>query len=572
MLSHLIIRNFAIIDHLEIPFNPGFTVLTGETGAGKSIIIDALNLLLGGRASNEVIRTDEPEAVVEGIFEPEGPARDRVAQTLETRGIPFDDQLIIRRIVSRSGRNKVFINGSLTTVSNLAEATRDLVDISGQHEHYSLVRVDGHIDLLDAFADCANERQAMVEVFGEVRRLRRELKELRQDDRDRLHRIDFLRYQLQEIDKAELEAGEQDPLDAEVEKLKYAERIADSVRLASLNLHDADGAAVERIGEALGAIRNVSSHDKALVEFEERLAEANTFVTELARDIQHYGMDLQSDPARLDELIERQETIKKLCRKHGATVEDIIANAADMRAELHRLENAAEHGEELERQLDKARQKAWTVAHHLSQTRREAASRLESAIETELHQLNMKGARFRVAFQPPELPSDQAPERGDEHAPRLERLGFDTVEFLLSPNPGEALHPLADIASGGELSRIMLAIKSVLVGRDTISTYVFDEIDTGIGGETADIVGSKIQATADNHQVLCITHLASIASRSDHHYLVEKGQVDGRTRSTIRPLESDERIEAIARMLGGQRATDKTREAARDLLGNAAPR
>ncbi len=564
MLSHLVIRNFAIIDHLEIPFRKGFTVLTGETGAGKSIIVDALNLLLGGRASTDVIRTDEEQAVVEGVFEPTDGAAQRVAELLDARGIDFDGQLIIRRILSRNGRNKVFINGSLTTVSNLAEISRDLVDISGQHEHYSLVRVEEHIDLVDTFAGLDDERRKMAQVFGEVRRLRRRLKKLREDDRDRLHRIDFLRYQLEEIDAAELEAEEEEKLDAEVERLKYAERIGDAVRSASNHLHDSEAAAVDRLGHALAAVESVAAHDEALEELATRLDEANVLVSDIARDLQDYSADLQSDPTRLDELIARQETIKKLCRKHGATVEDILDTAAEMRRELHELENAEELGGELEKKLQKAREDAWTVARSLSEKRRDAARRLGASIEAELADLNMKDARFEVSFSPEELPGQSAPPAGE--GPTLEHHGFDTVEFLLAPNVGEKLHPLAKIASGGELSRVMLAIKTVLVDGDAVSTYVFDEIDTGIGGATADIVGAKIEATAHSHQVLCITHLASIASRSDHHYLVEKFQQDGRTHSTIRPLDGEERIEALARMLGGHRATEKTREAARELL------
>ncbi len=564
MLSHLIIRNFAIIDHLEIPFHRGYTVLTGETGAGKSIIVDALNLLLGGRASTEVIRTDEEKAIVEGVFEPREGAARQVEELLDARGIEFDGQLVIRRIVSRSGRNKVFINGSLTTATNLAEVSRDLVDISGQHEHYSLVRVEGHIDLVDAFASHDGALGQMAEVYGEVHRLRRRLKKLREDDRDRLHRIDFLRYQLEEIDKAELERGEEKELDAEVERLKYAERIGDALRSASNDLHDAAGAAVERIGNALGSVNSVAAHDERLEQLAQRIDEANVLVSDIALDLHDYSAGLQSDPNRLDKLIERQETIKKLRRKHGATIADILDTADELRRELHELENAEELGEELEQELKKARQKAWVVARELSRKRRKAANRLQETIETELNELNMKDARFQVSFDPPELPGERAPRLGE--GPSMDRLGFDKVEFLLAPNVGEKLHPLAKIASGGELSRVMLAIKTVLVDRDAVSTYIFDEIDTGIGGATADIVGAKIEATADSHQVLCITHLASIASRADHHYLVEKLQSEGRTHSTIRPLDDDERVEALAQMLGGHRATEKTREAARDLL------
>ena len=565
MLTHLIIRNFAIIDHLEIPFRAGFTALTGETGAGKSIIIDALNLLLGGRASTEVIRTDEDAAVVEGVFEPHGETAAHLRALLDARGIDYDDQLIVRRIVSRNGRNKVFINGSLTTVTNLAEITRGLVDISGQHEHYSLVRVDEHINLVDAFADGDDHLHKMNQAYREVRRLQRELDELRADDRDRLHRIDFLRYQLAEIDQAALEEGEEERLDEEIPRLQFAEKISDALHTAGREIHDADGAAVDRLGEAVGALRAAAIHDENLDDFAQRLREANQLVSDIARDIQHYSADVVSDPHRLDELIERQEVIRKLCRKHGSSIDEILETSQQMRDELHRLENVDEATDELRQALAKARQEAWEVARALSKGRRKAARDLEELIETQLHELNMAGARFRVAFHPQQLPGPQCTDE-ESVGIKLHARGFDEVEFLLAPNVGEHPLPLANIASGGELSRIMLAIKTALVGRDTISTYVFDEVDTGIGGATADVVGAKIEATASSHQVLCITHLASIASRSDHHYQVEKHQVDGRTRSTIRPLNPDERVEAIARMLGGTRVNDKTRDAARELL------
>ena len=564
MLSHLVIRNFAIIDHLEIPFHSGFTALTGETGAGKSIIIDALNLLLGGRASTEVIRTDEEEAVVEGIFEPKGAAAEHVSEQLDARGIDFDGQLIIRRIVSREGRNKVFINGSLTTVSNLGEVTRGLVDISGQHEHYSLVRVEEHIVLLDAFAELGAELQKMDEAYREVRRLRRQLQDLRDDDRDRLHRIDFLRYQLGEIMDAELEPGEEEEIDTEVERLKHAEKITDAIHTAANHVHDAHDSAVERLGNARASLTHVSAHDEQLADLEERLKQANLLVSDIARDIQDYGADFESDPARLDKLIERLEVIKELRRKYGADIAEVLNSAAEMRQELDRLENAEEHGEQLEQKLQQARVQGWKIARRLSKTRRQAARQLEAKIEAELNALNMAGARFRIAFEPETLPGASTPPKSQ--APLLHKRGLDSVEFLLAPNVGEKLCPLASIASGGELSRIMLAIKSVVVARDTIATYIFDEIDAGIGGATADVVGAKIEATAASHQVICITHLASIASRSDHHYQVEKLERDGRTHSTIVPLDEDQRIDAIARMLGGTRATDKTRDAARELL------
>ncbi len=560
MLSHLIIRNFAIIEALEIPLHRGFTVLTGETGAGKSIIIDALNLLLGGRATTEVIRTDEEEAVVEGIFEPRGRAAARLQKTLQERGIEYEGQLVVRRIVSRSGRNKVFLNGSLATVSALGELTRDLVDISGQHEHYSLVRVEKQIELLDGFAEVDGDLEKMAKVYEAVRALEEELESLKADDRQRLHRVDFLGYQLGEIDAAELVVGEEEEHEADLERAKHAEKIDRSLSGAVRELYEADGAAVERVGEALGMLQKVAAIDPALEEACRRLEEAQIVVEEVARDLQEQRAEVDTDPGRLDELIERLEVIKKLRRKHGSTIEEILENAEEMRRELNLLENAEEHTAQLQEKLAEARRGAWEVACGLSEKRRAAAEELQEKVEAELADLNMARARFVIDF------GDERPKKGAPEASRLTRRGVDQVEFLLAANVGEEPRGLARIASGGELSRIMLAIKSVLVDGDATATYIFDEVDTGIGGTTAELIGEKLRTTAANHQVLCITHLASIASQSDHHYLVEKQLVGDRTQSTIRPLTPEERVEALAEMLSGTRVTQSTRDAARELL------
>ena len=564
MLSHLVIRNFAIIEHLEIPFYDGYTVLTGETGAGKSIIIDALNLLLGGRASVDVIRSDEDEAVVEAIFAPRSSHVAQINERLDQEGIEGADEVVVRRIVSRSGRNKVFINGSLSTVSTLDEITDGLVDISGQHEHYSLFDVSQHVTMLDAFAAVDGLVEKMHQSYERVRELGRQLDSLRQDVQQRLNRIDFLRFQLTEIDEAELEEGEDDALDAELDRLKHAEKIGEATRRASYLCYEADTAAAEQIAEACSLLIKVSQWDTQLEEMADQLEEARIAVEEVARELSVHGRDVEADPARLDQVVERVDLIKRLRRKHGAAdVAALLAKAEDMRRELDELENAEERGDTLEAELQEARAHALQIAHQLSEKRREASTLMQNRIENELDDLNMKNTRFALSFEPAELPeADRLEEAEVELGPR----GFDRVECLLAPNAGEELRPLTKIASGGELSRIMLAFKSVLVERDEVETYVFDEVDTGIGGETADVVGAKIRKTADGHQVLCITHLPQIASRSDHHYLVEKLIGDGRTRSRIRPLDADERVEELARMLGGTRVTSKTREAARELL------
>ncbi len=572
MLSHLIIRNFAIIKHLEIPFQRGFTVLTGETGAGKSIIIDALNLLLGGRAMTEVVRTDEKQAVVEGIFEPSAAKLSILNARLEEQGMgTFEDQLVVRRIVARSGRNKVFVNGSLTTVAMLAELMKGLVDISGQHEHYSLLDPDGHVDILDAFADLEGRRLEMTVAYGEVARIRREIASIRKNVRERLNRIDYLHFQLEEIDAAKLQAGEEEGLEEELGRLRHAEKRQDAGQRALRLVYEQDSSAIQQLSEAVGVLMRVSHHDPSLGVLSERLEEVHMLAEDISRDLRSHMLDVEVDPGRLDLLIERQMALSHLKRKHGATVEEILEGAREMREELNALENAEERGQHLAGELERAERAAYKIARTLSVARRKAAARMERGIESELEDLNMARTRFVVCFEPGVLPAANAlgaPGAEEEDTrPRLTERGFDQVEFLLSPNLGEAPKPLSKIASGGELSRIMLVMKSVLAERDSVETYIFDEVDTGIGGSTADMVGLKIESTARAHQVLCITHLAQIASRSDQHYLVEKQLVDGRTQSIIRPLPEGERIEEVARMLGGTRVTTTTLEAAREMVG-----
>ncbi|MEC9441485.1 MAG: DNA repair protein RecN [Myxococcota bacterium] len=584
MLSHLVIRNFAIIEHLEIPFNRGFTVLTGETGAGKSIIIDALNLLLGGRAMTEVIRTDEDEAVVEGIFEPKQAILDAINTKLEDRGIQtIDHQIMVRRIVSRSGRNKVFINGSLTTVTALGELTAGLVDISGQHEHYSLLDPEGHVDILDSFAELEDLRERVATSFAKVASIRRELSDIRKNVRQRASRIDYLGFQLAEIDAASLVVGEEEDLARELDLLRHAEKLQDAGRKALYLSYEADASSAQQLSESVALLSRVGPFDDAMQEFADRMEEAQIIVEEIARDLRSHIMGIDSDPLRLDVCIERGEVLKKLKRKHGESIAEILDTAEQMRTELERLRNADERGQHLEDDLREAELETFKLSRRLSRARREAARLLEQVLESELSDLNMARTRFVVSFSPAELPEEDALGHNLDNADLLDVLeveenegtsdrlqlgvkGFDQVEFLISPNVGESPKPLAKIASGGELSRVMLVMKSALLDRDTVSTYVFDEVDTGIGGSTADMVGLKIEKTASEHQVLCITHLPQIASRCTHHYLVEKSLVNGRTQSTIRPLEMDEQVAEIARMLGGARVTSTTMEAAREMI------
>ena len=570
MLSHLIIKNFAIIDHLEIPFQSGLTVLTGETGAGKSIVINALNLLLGGRASTDVIRTGEDQAVVEGIFEPSKPTLDALNKALEDIGIEgCERQFVVRRIVSRNGRNKVFANGSLITSKVLARLTSNLVDISGQHEHYSLMDAEGHIDILDDFAAVEALRASMRQEWAKVSGLRAELRRVRESARDRATRIDFLRFQLDEIDAINLSPHEDGALEEELSRLRHAEKIQHAAQsVLALCDDDAHSASVQ-ISTSCGHLNSVAPYDQALGAMAERLHEVEILLDDVLRDIARHVGHADVDPARLDEVIARVDAIKHLQRKHGSSIPEILECAERMRQELHQLEHAEEHCQGLLDALKSAEHDALGVAHALSMARREQSRAMETRIEQELSDLNMARTRFVVDVAPDIIPKSIARADVASREALLSKLGphgFDAVEFLIAPNLGESPKPLSKIASGGELSRVMLVMKSALVERDPVDTYVFDEVDTGIGGSTADMVGLKIQEAARHHQVFCITHLPQIASRCDHHYLVEKRTEEGRTHSTIVPLSDTERVHEVARMLSGTRVTDKTLDAAREMV------
>lgn len=549
MLSHLLIKNFAVIDHLEIPFEQGLTVLTGETGAGKSIIINALNLLLAGRANTDVVRTGFQHAEVEGIFELNTSEIDTI---LEAHGIaPSSGQLVIKRVVSRNGRNKIFINGNASTLAILGKITHGLVDISGQHEHVSLMHPDRHLNILDAYAGLEKLRSQMKDQFSKLQLIKKELSDFEENVRTRLNRIDYIKFQLEEIDRAELIPGERKKLEEDLGLLKNASKIDGSISNIIDVLYEDERSAYLRISSAMTELAQLTTWTENAEEIKSSIEGVRLTIEEGVRNLTTIRENLEVDPNRIDGVIERLELLKHLERKHGGNIEHILSYASAMHEELQQLENAESRTQELELALKNATSKSEIIAKKLSENRKKSAKKLQKAVESELDDLNMSGTQFVLDF-----------EKTD-----LQYRGYDRATFLVSPNKGEAPKSIAKIASGGELSRIMLALKTVHSARDTVATYIFDEVDSGIGGSTADRVGDKLAKTAENHQVLCITHLAQIASRATHQYVVEKIELEGRTASTIRPLNSEERIEEIARMLGGERVTNKTREAAKELLG-----
>lgn len=558
MLVELGIKDFAIIERINLGFGPGLNIFTGETGAGKSIIIDALSLVLGDRASADLIREGRDEAVVEAMFDVSDVAG--VEGVLAGAGIEHSENLVIRRVVQRAGRNRIYINGSLATLVTLSEIGRFLLDIYGQSEHQSLTRPDEHAEILDAYAGLKILRGEMARAWREYAAARGELDALREKLSDAAERRDFLEFQLRELNDAELRAGEEAELEAEEKRLANAERIKRAMLDAEREIYSESDSVTEKLGRHLTELREAAEFDPAIKEAVENVESSLYQLEDAASFLRDHGESLEADPDSLDRVSGRLAMISRLRKKYSATVEELLEKQAAMTAELEEITGGTERVDLLEIKVDEARKKAETVAARLTEKRIEAADELKGHIERELADLGMEGSVFE-----PSVEADANP----DGTLRLGEKGADRVRFLIAPNPGEGVKPLNQIASGGELSRIMLAIKRVsAAGR--VPTLVFDEIDTGVGGKIAQAVGLKLGEVAGGHQVICITHLPQIAAFADTHYRVEKAPTgEGRTATSIRGLGPDERVEEISSMLGGMKVTETTRQHARELFDSA---
>jgi DNA repair protein RecN (Recombination protein N) len=570
MLTYMIIRNFAIIDALEVEFREGFTAITGETGAGKSILMNALNLLLGGRANTDIVRADTDGAVVEGTFALDPEKRALVAEALGQEGIEVGDELIIRRTVSAKGsRNRVFINGSVVPLATLREVTRGLVDISGQHEHYSLLDTAGHVGVLDRFGGLRAQADALAKQIARWHELRREATRLRNSERERLSRIDFLRFQIRELDDHWLSPDDQAQMAEEAALLRHATTLREKTFHIAQQLSEGDHCLCDGLGELTAGLRRLVKLDARLEPLVELCEQADALLSEAGSGLRNYQRHIQVNPERLEELDDLLNAHHELTRKYGEDHGDCMAQLDAMRAELAQLQGASHRIDEAEREHERLRDVVFKEAVALSKRRAETAQRLQAAIEAELKGLGMERCRFTVQRHYALPDSGEPTEDISRCTPdSLNARGLDHVEFLLCPNPGEGFKPLARIASGGELSRIMLALKSALMASDPVPTYIFDEIDTGIGGQTAVAVGEKIQAVSRRKQVISITHLAQIAAFARNHFKVAKVLADNRTVSTVTPLSDAERAEEVARMLGGM--SPKTLEHAQEMLSRAA--
>ena len=566
MLRELSIRNLAVVEEAVVPFAPGLNVLTGETGAGKSIVVDALLLLTGARAQLDWIRTGADTALVEAVFEidPAGP----VAALLDEAGHhPGDGQLVIKRGLARSGRHRAFVNDGAATVGLLERLGELLVELHGQHEHQRLMEPARQLLLLDRFAEALDRRErvgALVRTWEEARAA---LDRLRSEMREGARQEDLYRFQLAEIDDVRLKDGEEDELRAERSRLQHAERIVAGLQETVGLLYEEPQSATTRLSRAAALLRDLSRYEPDAAASIEAIEGAQAYLEDVVGRARALRDRAVFDPERLEQIDARLDTIVKLKRKYGDSVAAILAHRQEVATALDRITRHDAIAEEMERAVAAAAAAAGAEAAALSQARTRGGERLERLIQKEIRGLGMEHGRFRVALrrEPAAVGELAAGPDGWRVGPR----GAESAELLLSANPGEDLRPLAKVVSGGELSRVMLAAKTVLAAADDVPVLVFDEVDAGIGGRVADVVGQKLAASAAGRQVLCVTHLAPIAAYAGQHLLVEKRVARGATRTSVTLLPAAARVDELARMLGGERVTEASRRHARELLRDA---
>ncbi len=566
MLVELHIEDFAIIDRLDLDFGAGLVTFTGETGAGKSIIIDAVGTLLGSRADTTMVRAGAERALVEGVFRLEGAAREHIEPLLQEEDLIDDPEyLVLGREIRNQGRSIARVNGRSVNLKLIREIGEFLVDIHGQTEHLSLLRVRHHLQLLDRFASVEAELEAYGREYRQLMATRKELAALRKAEKDAARRIDLLNYQIEEIEAARLDPEEETDLRGERARLANAESLTTLVQEALAALEEGDGespTAADLLGQAFEAAAGLAKLDPSQAELREQAQAMVDGLGELSRVLRDYLEGIEYNPRRLSWVEDRLDTIYNLKRKYGESIEAVLAFAVNAKQELDTITHAEERIAELEAIERQALLEAATHGQALSGARKAAAQKLASAVEKELVDLRMDQARFEVDFQVREDPDGLLLE--DTRRVAFDATGLDQVEFLVAPNPGEGLKPLVKIASGGETSRLMLALKNVLARADQTPTLIFDEIDQGIGGRVGATVGQKLWSLARAHQVLCITHLPQLAAYGDQHYRVLKTLFDGRTVTQVEHLAEEKRLEELAQMLG--EISDGTRQSAQELF------
>jgi DNA repair protein RecN (Recombination protein N) len=554
MIKFLRVRNLATIEDLEVHLDAGFSILTGETGAGKSIIIDAIRLILGEKGSPELVRTGKAEAFVEAVF-------DVSRQPLDLAGLPEaeDGELLIQRSITDQGTGKAFVNGVLVPVRRLRELAPRLIDIYGQNDHVFLLHLENHLAYLDETLEDPGLARETARAAQELRRLLQEKRELEAREKEREQRLDFIAYQLKEIEAAALKPGEDEGLLREREILRNAGKIAGLVDKALDLAYLGEDSMVARLARLKSVLGDLGAYEASFGEFREGIEDASILLQDASDSLVRFKDRRAVAPEDPEEVEERLSVIEKLKRKYGGTIEAVAAHGDGLRRERAGLESGRERLRELEALIGTSFSEYARAASRLGAERAKAADRLGRTIEKEIAQLGMTKARFKVRLEA------TAPSLDDPSTVRDQ--GAEDAEFLLSPNPGEELRPLRRIASGGELSRMMLALKAAGKDKESLKTLIFDEVDSGIGGRTAEFIARKLGQLADRHQVICITHLPQIASAAAHHFNVDKRVEKERTFTGVRRLGPDERVEEIARLIAGSRLTEASREIAREMLG-----
>ena len=563
MLRELSIRNFAIIDDLSIVFEKGLSVLTGETGAGKSIIMSAVNLILGSRASPELIRTSEETAELEALFEL--PSESPAAGAAQAQGFDLSEGLLVRRIIQRNGRHRIYINGRLATLQILSTINEHLASISGQHAHQVLLKPEQHLLVLDQFGGLTGLRGHVSEHHQEILPLIRERAGLKSQQIEQAERRELLEFQCHEIQQAGLSHDEDKELEQEQQCLKHAQRLHKTVGTCMNRLYGAEGAVVEHVTEVARELQALNCIDSSLAPVAGRVQEASLQLEDIANDLRGYLQHIVFDNDRLEAVGLRLDLLQRLKRKYGGSLEAVLTYGKEAEEELRLISFLPEQATEVEERLDRLHKRLCRLCLELSEKRMKAAEQLSAKVQQELASLGMAGTRFEVRFKPSPVDGSADPYLLLDNM-GIEATGIDRVDFLIAPNVGEDLRPLIQIASGGELSRIILALKVILATKESVETLIFDEVDAGIGGGVAEVVGQKLKSLARFHQVICITHLPQIAQFGKYHYKIVKRIHRGRTRTTIAPLDGEERIKEMARMLGGVKITDKTLDHAREMM------
>lgn len=563
MLRELSIKNFAIIDDLHICFSNGLTILSGETGAGKSIILNAVNLLLGSRATIQLIRTDAESAELEATFQIA--FKSRVSEIMVQHGYNSSEELLIRRIISRNGRHRIYINGRLATIQLLNSITENLASISGQHEHQGLLKEEQQLLILDQFGGLVPLRKQVSKLFHEILPLITELKKLNAiKDRQSEH-IELLEFQKKEIIQTSITPGEDSALEKERMRLKNGETLYQAVHDSIEALYNTQGAVVERLVEVRRNLDRVCQIDSELSSAAKGIADTTFQIEDIIEELRNYLKNIQIDETRLEDVEARLDILQKLKRKYGGSLDAVIAHLESIEHELSEVENISDKINATEAKLSELHSQLAKLALKLSEKRDHTAINLAKKLEMELTTLKMSQTQFQVF-----LRTISAGDKADPYltidGKTIDETGIDCASFLIAPNVGEDLKPLAGIASGGELSRVVLALKAILAETESVETVVFDEVDAGIGGGVAEVVGKKLSFLARHHQVICITHLPQIAKFGDHHFKISKHVEQGRTITNIDPLGDEERIKEIARMLGGVEITRATIDHAREML------